>query len=101
MPGDKRVQLARHAIEMVGHRLPRLIRLARRQSAVDRFVLEEGSLQSPRLRQQGSAHALKMGADRVEHLADPRQTRALGDLPMESGVEFMETLQIAALDSRL
>ena len=41
MPGDEGVQFARYAIEMVGHRLPRLIRLMRRKCAIDRLVLDQ------------------------------------------------------------
>ena len=50
MPDDKGMQLSRHPIEMVGHLVSCLIRLARRSRAVDRFMLAESSLRAPILR---------------------------------------------------
>ena len=50
MPDDKGMQLSRHPIEMVGHLVSCLIRLARRNRAIDRFMLAESSLRAPILR---------------------------------------------------
>ena len=65
------------------------------------FVLAAGSLGSAGLRQQGPADAFKMGADRIEDLANSHETQALGHLTMKPGVEFVETLKISAGDGRL
>src|SRR5437762_13125158 len=101
MPDDEGMQLSRHPIEMVGHFIACPIRLARRNGPMDRFVLDEGSLGAPWLGEKGSAHSFKMGADRVEHFADARQTQSLDHLPMEPGVEFVKTLEVSASDGRL
>jgi hypothetical protein len=101
MPGDKGMQLSRDAIEMIGHFVPCLIRLARRNRPIDRFVLHESSLRAPRLGKKRSAHSFKMGSDRVKYFANPCETEALGHLAMEPGVEFVEALKVSACDGRL
>src|SRR6266852_953602 len=42
-PDDKEAQLSQHAIETVGHFVPCLIKLARRNRPIDRFVLDGSS----------------------------------------------------------
>src|SRR5438105_2231893 len=84
MPRDKGMQLSRHPIEMVGHLVSCLIRLARRNRAIDRFMLAEGSLRAPRLGKKSSAHPFKMGPDRVKHVANPSCER----VPTGSKLQF-------------
>src|SRR5437773_12047923 len=86
---------------MGGHLFSCQIRSPRYQAPVDRLVLDEGDLQATWLGQQGPAHSFKVGANGIEHLADPREVEALSHLPMESGIEFVESLQVAALDGGL
>ena len=98
MPGDKGVQLSRHPIEMVGHFVPCLIRLPRRNCPIDRFVLAESPLRAPRLGKKSSAHPFKMGPDRVEHFANPCEAQTLSHLAVKPVVEFVEALQVSACD---
>nr|WP_246775177.1 hypothetical protein [Bradyrhizobium diazoefficiens] len=101
MSSDKGMQLARYAIEVARHFAFRLIRRTRGNRAVDRFVLAERSFGPSWLRQQRSTDSLKVGPDRIENLANTRETQAFGHLAVKPGVELVKAFEVSAGDGGL
>jgi hypothetical protein len=91
------LQLAPNPVEVVRRGLSRSRHLVFGDRGMDRAMFHQGALHASGLWKQRPPHSFEMGANGIKHLVDANKVETVGQLAVEPRVEFMKTLDVAAI----